>query len=199
MSNEYPAWERPQFVGDVPIEELPADLAQRYCEWFVAQVPVRAAELLSTLGIADIEGPQELLERVERAFKAFAQAPEFWRPSVGPQPIRLRIAVAMVDVGETLTDAGEALGLDVGVLLARELERAIDGLHWGIYRGRKDYVSFNRPLLIGAAPPSYDPQLIGTTIALKAIKPNAKPIGLAALFETWFGLLSAPAKSGPIP
>ena len=197
MPSTYPAWDRPAFVGDIPIEELPADLAKRYCEWFADHVPTRVAGLLSILGVAEAGEPHRLLELVERRLTLFAQAPAFWRPSVGPQPIQLRVGVAMVDVGETLTDEGEALGLDAGVLLARELERAIPGLWWGIKRGRKDYVSYNRPLLIGPLPPPYDPALVGTTIALQSIRPQSTPLGLPALFDTWHGMLGREADAAP--
>jgi hypothetical protein len=78
----------------------------------------------------------------------------------------------MVDVGPSLTHEGEALGLDVGAVLAHELERAVDGLRWGIDRSRKDYVSYNRPLLIGPAPPPFDPRLVGPVTVKHLIGPD---------------------------
>jgi hypothetical protein len=189
MPNDYPAWERPPFVGDVPIEDLPADLAKQYCEWFVAQVPDRVTGLLSRLGVVD-DGGDDLLERAEKPLQAYARSPQFWRPSVGPQPVQLRVAVVMVDLGEELTDAGEALGLDVGVLLARDLERTVPNLRWGIERPRRDYVSYNRPLLIGPSPPPYDPQLVGPNVVRSAIQGDDRPRPLPQLLAKWQELLS---------
>jgi hypothetical protein len=189
MSSAYPAWDRPAYVGDTPIRELPRDLATRYCDWFAEQVPVRAAGLLSILLIGDSGDAAGLLERVDVALRAFAMAPNFWIPSQGPQPIQLRVAVVMVDVGATLTPDGEALGLDLGALIARELERSIVGLDWAIDRSRKDFVSFNRPLLRSGAPPPLDAWLVGTNTVMKAVDAPGTPLGLPALFETWQRLL----------
>jgi hypothetical protein len=196
MSSAYPAWDRPAYVGDTPIRELPKDLATRYCAWFADQVPVRAAGLLSILRVGDSGDAVGLLERVDDALRSFATAPNFWIPSQGPQPIQLRIAVAMVDVGATLTPDGEALGLDLGALIARELERSIVGLDWAIDRSRKDFVSFNRPLLRSGTPPPFDAWLVGTNCVMKAVETPGTPIGLPALFETWQQLLS-PAGDPP--
>ena len=196
MSTEYPTWGRPTFVADMPIEELPADLAIRYCTWFVEQIPSRTALLLSRLGVAD-DPAGDLLDRVEIAVQAFARTPGFWQPSVGPQPIRLRPGVVMVDLGEELTSGGEALGLDVGALLGRELERAVPGLRWGIKRPRRDYVSFNRPLLIGPAPPPYDPHLVGPNVVRSAIQGDDRPRQLPQLYATWQEMLRRQADASP--
>jgi hypothetical protein len=180
MASGYPSWDRPAFVGDTPIEKLSATDAANYCAWFAEQVPIRSAILLSRLGVNDVPSP-EFLARVETALVPLARSENFWRPGVGRLPVNL---------GGELTDDGEALGLDVGVLLARELWRMVAGLRWGIRRSRRDDVSYNRPLLLGPSPPSFDPLLVGPNVVRLAITPQDPPRSLAGIFATWIRLLS---------
>jgi hypothetical protein len=191
MDSDYPLWDRPTFLRDRAIEELSAAEARRYCEWFVDQMSGRVTRLLDRLAVPDGLTWAEKLDQTEKGVARLMQSPRFWNPSVGRQPIQLRHGVVRVDVGETLTEQGAALGLDIGVLIARALEKSIDGLTWGVVRKPRSFVSYNMPVLQSRNPPPFEPHLIGTNYAMGLTWPTSRrATTLADLFSVWRDLLT---------
>ena len=105
------------------------------------------------------------LDRIEAGVRDRIWDASMWTPSIGPQPIALRGHTIEQDLGPTLSAAGEALGLDLGLLLGRSFADELDGdARWIIGSHGRTYVSDKLPVLRGRGKAEYDPILIGLNL-----------------------------------
>jgi hypothetical protein len=159
-------------------------------------VEPRTDDLLQRLGMSWTGRPADWLDRVEAGVPERIWTAEFWEASRGPQDIVLRGHTISQDVGPTLSGMGEALGADLGLLLARSVasELGVDA-RWIVGAHGRTYVSHNLPVLQGRGKAEFDPLLIGMNLAARLLPgyvPNIHQLSLRDLHDRWLADLSDP-------
>jgi hypothetical protein len=176
-----------------PREEWTKVEARDVLAWLMGQLEPRTDKLLQRLGLAWTGGQPGLLDEVERSLPQLVAGGDFISPSPGPQRIELRGHVFEQDPGPLLSAYGEALGADLGLLIARSLQANLGAAaKWVIGSHGRTYVSNNLPVLRTNSKVEFDPLRVGLVIARQFVV-GATPQwrGLAAVHEWWLRTLSA--------
>jgi hypothetical protein len=86
-----------------------------------------------------------------------------------------------------LTNRSFSLAIDVGMFLARSLERAYPHLRWTQLFDNKKFADYGQPLLMGFGPVPLNPVRIALTLAyaIAAGKQDGKRLG--QIYEYWAG------------
>jgi hypothetical protein len=160
-------------------------------------VEPRTDLLLARLGMSWAQRPAAWLDSVEAGVSECIWTNDFWKPSQGPQTIVLRARPIQQDLGPSLSGVGEALGADLGLVLARSfLTELGDDVRWIIGRHGRTYVSNNLPVLKGRGKAEFDPLLIGMNLASRYLPDhtrNPHELGLSELHDRWLADLANPA------
>jgi hypothetical protein len=147
----YPILDKPrQFTK--PRDQWSRSECREVLAWLVGLIEPRTDRLLERLGLAWTSRPAGWLGRVESAVPAQVWTHEFWEASRGPETVVLRGHTFEQDLGPRLAASGEALGADLGLLLARSFaEELKDDARWVVGSHGRTYVSNNLPVLKGGA------------------------------------------------
>jgi hypothetical protein len=162
----------------------------------VALITPRTDALLDRLAMSWADRPSGWLRDVEAAIPERIWNDEFWLPSRGPQRIELRVATIEHDLGPELSGIGEALGADLGLLLARSFQEVLrDDAHWVSAGHGPTYISHKMPVLVGRGAMDFDPLLIGPNIArgwLPGAEVGPHTPDLPTLQDRWLEMLADP-------
>ena len=143
------------------------------------------------------ERPSAWLDLVESGVPTRIWTDEFWIPSRGPETIVLGGHAIQQDPGPSLSGLGEALGADLGLLLARSFTAELgDDALWIVGAHGRTYVSNNLPVLKGRGKAEFDPLHIGLNLARRLLPghvPNRHQPGLSDLHDRWLADLADPA------
>ena len=101
--------------------------AQAVLAWMTGLIVPRTDALLRRFEMTWAGRQLGWLDRVEAGVPDRIWDASMWTPTVGPQPIALRDHTIEQDLGPTLSAAGDALGLDLGLLLGRSFADELDG------------------------------------------------------------------------
>jgi hypothetical protein len=189
----YPTLEMPaQFARRR--EDWSKDDARAVLAWLGGLIEPRTDRLLERLEMCWADRPNDWLERVETGIRARIWTDAFWAPSSGPETIVLRVATIKEDLGPRLSAPGEALGLDLGLLLGRSFATHLDGDgHWIVGGHGRTYVSHNLPVFRGRGRAEYDPILIGLDLARRYLPDHAvtpHELRLGGVHDLWLRNLS---------
>jgi hypothetical protein len=189
----YPTLEMPAQLTR-PREGWSKDDARAVLAWLVGLVEPRTDRLLERLDMRWADRPNDWLERVETGIPDRIWTNAFWTPSSGPETIVLRVGTIQEDLGPRLSAVGEALGLDLGLLLGRSFAAHLDGdARWIVGGHGRTYVSHDLPVFRGRGSAEYDPILIGLTLARRYVPDRvATPheLALRGVHDLWLRNLS---------
>ena len=170
-------------------------------DWLVGGIESRTDALVERLGMTWAHRPEDWLHVVEAAIPQRIWSDACWLPSSGLETIKLGTHTIDEDLGPRLSATGEALGVDLGLLLARSLMAELgDDAAWIVGNHGRTYVSDKMPVLVGRGTMEFDPVLIGSTVARRWL-PNdgqhqrPRPPTLGELHARWLALLSEPSAS----
>jgi len=187
-------------TGGKPPTEWSRSDAREVLDWLVRMVGPRTDAFLEWVGASWADDRDLVLARVEAQATSLVRSPGFAEHASGPTTIVLRGRAIQYDEGLLLTAYGEALGVDIGLTLARYLQTELaDAVSWVTERHGSTNVSYNLPVLLGPEA-AFDPMLIGPTVArtlLKDERPGWK--SLSALYATWAGMMGRPPEGSSVP
>jgi hypothetical protein len=163
----------------------------------VALVQPRTDQLFGRLAMSWSDRPTYWLDRVESGVPEGLWTDAYWEPSHGPETLVLRGRAIEHDQGPRLSALGEALGADLGLLLARSFSSALgEDARWVIAAHGRTHVSNGLPVLRGRGKAEFDPLLVGLNLARRYIPgyiANQHQLGLSALHDRWLADLADPA------
>jgi hypothetical protein len=153
-ATNYPAFVPPDALAVTPPMAWRAVDADRYLAWFVRQVDLRTDRLLSSLGESfDPDMVEHILLRVGNEVRACIGLGGFLRQDKNGRSV--------------LTNAGYALGADIGLLVARSVVAKVGRVAtWQVLRRPRSALSFNLPVLQGCGLP-LDPIAAGIAIVYR--------------------------------
>lgn len=129
----YPPFAPPDHLA-LRTDEWNAKEAREYKDWLLSVLGERTDALSSWLKEPRTDQPSDhLLATGKKAYTLFQEEANFTEPD--PE-----------DGGIKLTDAGYAFAADMGLLVARYLEKE-EGVVWTIVRKSKRYIHYNKPVL----------------------------------------------------
>ncbi len=162
----YPLFVPPEPLGTrKPWEWAPGE-ADTYAAWLHEVRPHRVAALAEWFGVRPDQDPRSLLDLLDgKAADAIVEPP-------------------FCEDGE-LTNAGHALGADMGLLLAAALEQERPDLRWEIVRKPRSAHWFQEPVLVGLWPGPFNPISMGVTQALILHDRAREECGWARLLPIW--------------
>jgi len=175
--------------GDKPKTEWSRSEAREVLDWLMGTLESRTDAFIERIGGSWAEDRDRVLDRAEAASRSLVRSSGFIQSGDGSQKIALRGRIIDYDDGPHLTAAGEALGVDLGLLLARYLVLELgDAIGWETERHGRTHVSYNLPVLRGGND-AFDPMLIGRNVAYALHKGSPSWERLSALYATWAELL----------
>jgi hypothetical protein len=155
----------------------------------------RTDAFVERIGGSWAENRDRMFDRAEASSRSLLRSPGFIEPGQGFQKVALRGRIIDYDDGRHLTAAGEALGVDLGLLLAPYLVRELgDAVRWETERHGRTHVSYNLPVLRGGND-AFDLMLIGRNVAYALYKSSPSWERLSALYATWADLLRRTSSS----
>jgi hypothetical protein len=191
----YPILQRPAPFTR-PREHWSKADAREVLVWLVALIEPRTDHLLQLLGMSWSERPTDWLDRMEAGIPKRIWSDAFWEPSRGSETIELRGHMIQHDPGDSLSGLGEALGADLGLVLARSFSNELGDARWVVGAHGRTSVSNNLPILKGRGRAEFDPLLIGLNVARRFLPDHiASPqqLGLADLHAWWLASLADPS------
>ncbi len=186
--------------GGKPPTEWSRSDAREVLDWLVRMLDPRTDAFLERVGASWADDRDLVLARVEAQAMSLVRSPGFAEHAPGPTTIVLRGRAIEYDEGLLLTAYGEALGVDIGLTLARYLQTELaDAVSWVTEKHGRTNVSYNLPVLVGPEA-AFDPMLIGPTVArtlLNDERPGWK--SLPALYTTWAVMMGRPQEGSSAP
>ena len=180
-SSTYPLYVPPDGLAELRPSEWSSAQARRYLTWLQTVVDERANAGLGYLGVAEGQDPEQLLLTVGEKAAWVLRKPEF--SSVHGDQVKL-------------TNAGNALAADIGLLLAKALLREGQGkVEWQILTKPKGAASFNHPVLVGFGKLHLDPIRGSIAEAYGVLKGTRAPNAWARAFKHWIRLLQHPSQA----
>jgi len=182
-------------TGGKPVTEWSRSEARAVLDWLIQILQPRTDAFVERIGGSWAEDRDRMLDRAEANSRSLLRSPGFIEPGQGSQKIALRGRIIAYDDGPQLTAAGEALGVDLGLLLARYLVLDLgDAVRWETERHGRTHVSYNLPVLRGGND-AFDPMLIGRNVAYALYNGSPSWERLSALYATWAELLRRTSSS----
>jgi hypothetical protein len=128
----YPLLSFPDPVtGGRPATEWSRSEAREVLDWLMGTLESRTDAFIQRIGGSWAEDRDLMLDRAEAASRSLLGSPGFIEPGQGSQMIALRGRIIAYGDGPQLTAVGEALGVDLGLLLARYLVLELgDAVRW---------------------------------------------------------------------
>jgi hypothetical protein len=162
-SDHYPEFDAPRPpLGTDPKHWNKAE-ARIYFDWTVEHVEPRSRGLLGWLGVEDRADHASVLREVGAAAVELLRSPRFSGPGE-PTRVNLRGHEFDYDQGPVLSDEGEALAADLGLLVARYLLEDFETTVRFEIGGRpKSWIWHNLPILTGGGLNPFDP--VGVSLA----------------------------------
>jgi hypothetical protein len=186
----------PPVMFDRPRSEWSRSDGKAVLDWLVSLVTPRTDELLARLDMSWADRPAGWLRLVEVGIRERIWTNDLWQPGNGPETIELRGRTIEQDLGPQLSGLGEALGVDLGLLLARSFVGHLgDDARWIVGAHGRTYVSRMLPVLVGRGAMEFDPMLIGPNVArgwLPGAEAGHHTPDLTTLHDRWLQMLSDP-------
>ena len=153
-------------------------------EWTIRRLDV-IPRLLGWLGVDPGLPCPDLLRAAGVEAVPILRSPAFSTPGPNRRTSAVAGRVVETDIGPILTASGEAVALDLGLLLASCLQKSWPELVWTISRGPSTFVSRNRPVLeSGPIGSGFDPALIGLNAARRSVRTGDSTVW-AEIFASW--------------
>lgn len=132
--NTYPLFMPPNELAEKGAKNWKKKEAQAYLEWFLNNKEQRVNQLLTFLGYQLTGDSIKDLSIISKLVYDKIEDPQFY-------------TIRKIDNAKQLNDAGLAIAVDMGLLLAELLQKEKPSLHWEIGSGPKSYHSYNLPVL----------------------------------------------------
>jgi hypothetical protein len=159
----YPLFDAPRPPAGTDPKHWTKAQAHVYFDWIVRHVESRSAGLLAWLGIDDRPDHATVLRKAGVVAVERLRSSRFSGPS-NPVRVVLKGHEFDYDAGPALSDEGEALAADLGLLVARYLLADFGTVVRFEIGGRpKSWICHNLPVLTGGGINPFDP--IGASIA----------------------------------
>jgi hypothetical protein len=153
----YPPFDPPQPPAGKDPKLWTKAQARIYFDWILGHVESRSAGLLTWLGVDDRPDHAVVLREAGAVAVSRLRSSRFSEPGK-PAAVVLRGHEFDYDPGPTLTDQGEALAADLGLLVARYLLADFGTtLRFEIGGRPRSWVWHNLPVLTGGGIGSFDP------------------------------------------
>ncbi len=180
----YPLFAPPTDLAEKPRATWSPSDARRYFDWLMSVKDERAERIGRTLGL-DPGGQAE--DVLLAAGQRLAELLPGEGVSTNGQTVRteLRGHDVETDTGPLLTALGYALAADLGLLMARFLERACPDLEWAIVDRPKSDIDYRLPALQPFGPVHTDPIRISVNLALGVLGGQRPPSAWRDTYLLW--------------
>jgi hypothetical protein len=132
--NNYPLFSPPEHLATRGSKNWNKKEAQEYFNWFMEIRNQRVIDFLHYIGYSLTSNLENDLIRISDIVYLFYNNADYY-------------SIREKDGSKYLNEFGLSMAADIGLLLARELERTHSSLHWTIAKGPKNYHSYNLPVL----------------------------------------------------
>ncbi len=183
---------------------MPKTELKAYFDWFVSQIPERLSVLESsvneTKGFEDWSANYSIssLSSLKKLGKWFeTKANTRTRTKQEMEKIRGNFNFPTEISDQELTNETFSIAIDIGMYFAEVLRKKHKNLQWNfITKGRKDWIDYGQPILIGFDIIGLNPVHIMVTLAYGFVKKSKSGERLSELFSIWSGKAKKRAK-GP--
>jgi hypothetical protein len=193
--DEYPYWEPPFLVESFP--DLPKKQAQRYFDWYVADIPNRVKlleEWFNDKWGYDLKFDYSLnsLDPLWQAFELHIEVYEMTEQEIrelnagmSDQAIEMCLEYGKED-RRAPTWRSTMMAYDIGAYFGETLIRNLPALHWGFLARPKSLLGVNEPVILGFKNRDYlEPRSTMKVGCLRFIEHGPRPHFLSDLVEVW--------------
>lgn len=170
----YPLFAPPANLAEKPRATWSPGDARRYFDWLMSVKDERADQVARVLGLDPGGQAEDVLQAAGEPLAALLP-----REGVSTEGHTVRTVLRghdiETDTGPLLTTLGYALAADLGLLMARFLERARPDLEWAVVDRPKSDVDYRLPALQPFGPVHIDPIRISANLALGVLDGRRPP------------------------
>lgn len=202
----YPLFIFPVELAEKTPKEWSVQEAKSFFNWLLSVHPQRIDGLLQFFNETLTDSPEGDLVKLGEHVAQVIQTPEFSRqPSDIPERVfDFSPPVSRETISEyfrylssrdpQLTNAGYALAVDMGLLVAQFLlDTCGDRVKWSIVRRPKSDVSYHLPVLVGFGKLKFDPILISTSQTYGLLHGDRGPTAWRKVFTIWKDMALQPS------